>query len=81
MIAIFMKIMKQTFSTQVINRVWKTQWKTELFIKLYMEKRGKNTKKVEFTSKTVDKPVETVDNFMQKSACGKLLFCKNRVEK
>ena len=34
-----------------------------------MEKRGKIPKKVEYTSETVDKPVETVDNFMQRSAC------------
>ncbi len=34
-----------------------------------MKKREKKTKKVEFTSETVDKPVETVDNFMQEFAC------------
>ena len=61
------------FSTRVFNRVWKKQWKTELFILLFMEKRGKFPKKVEFISETVDKPVETVDNFMQENICGKLL--------
>ena len=65
----FIKITIKSFSTRVFNRVWKTQWKTELYIKLFMEKRGKIPKKVEFTSESVDKPVETVDNFMQEKTC------------
>ena len=65
----FIKITTKPFSTRVFNRVWKTQWKTELCRKIFMEKRGKIPKKVEYTSETVDKPVETVDNFMQELTC------------
>jgi hypothetical protein len=34
-----------------------------------MEKRGKTPKNVDIISKTVDKPVETVENFMQFLGC------------
>ena len=43
--------------------------------------REKIAKKVEITSKTVDKPVETVDNFMHRTGCGKLFMRANAVGK
>ena len=66
---LLMKRFRMDFSTQVFNRLWKTRWKTELCKNLCMEKRGKNPKNVDIVSITVDKPVETVENFMQHPGC------------
>lgn len=46
-----------------------------------MGKRGKSPKNVDIASKDVDKPVETVENFMQFGGCGKLIFAGRGVEK
>ena len=46
-----------------------------------MENGGKIPKKVEFISKSVDKPVETVDNFIHRTGCGKLFMGANAVGK
>jgi hypothetical protein len=66
--AFLIKIQRHTFYTEVFHRVWKTQWKTELYMFLCMKKCRKTTKNVGGTSKTVDKPVETVENFMHRQA-------------
>lgn len=46
-----------------------------------MEKGGKTAKKVDVSSQTVDKCVESVDKFMQSGGCGKLFEVFRGVEK
>lgn len=81
MSAEFTKNTRRSLENGVFHRVWKSSWKTVLYMNLFMEKGGKTAKKVDRSSQTVDKCVESVDKFMQIRGCGKPLGFFGSVEK